>query len=186
MRLRHRHAAAHRRGIGAFGEQPLALGFDAGLLEQDRERHAGPVAARDEAVNAAGRLLRRFGVVVAGAVARALEELDARHERIARERVHAEDQRPLDETVDQHLMLIGIDIGYAVVMALEVQRARRDDAFEASSGVREPPVPVVPGCRADGSLHAGLVRRALAVRAQRHARRLHPRRHLRRRCTRRQ
>ncbi len=43
--------------------------------------------------------------------------------RIARERVHAEDQRPLDETVDQHLMLVGIDIGHAVVMALEVQRS---------------------------------------------------------------
>ena len=74
-------------------------------------------------MKAAGRLLRRFGVVVGGAVARAFEELNARHHRIARKRVHAEDQRPLDETVDQHLMLIRIDIGYAVMVALECRRS---------------------------------------------------------------
>ena len=123
-------------------------------------------------------------LLLRGAVARALEELNARHHRITRERVHAEDQRPIDETVDQHLMLLGIDIGHAVMVALEMQRARRDDAFERlerrarAAGARR------ARCRTDGSLHAGFVRRALAVGAQRHAGRLHPRGHVRRRGTR--
>src|SRR2546430_17254125 len=59
-RLRDRPPAPHAGGARPPGEQPAPLGFYPRPLEQDRERHAGPVAARDEAVNPACGLLRRL------------------------------------------------------------------------------------------------------------------------------
>ena len=159
----------------------LPSGLTPASCEQDRQRHAGPVRARHEAVQRTGALLRGLGGVHAAAVARALEELNARHERIARQRVEAEHERPLDEPVDQHAVLLGVDVRDAVVVTLEVQRVRRDDAFEmlerraraAGAGrrrraVREP-------------LHLRFEVRALAVAAGRRAGRLHRGGHFERR-----
>ena len=128
---------------------------------------------------AAGHL-RRLGREVAAAVARALEELDARHERIAQQRVDGEQQRPLHEAVDQQPVLRGIDVGHAVVMALEVQAVRRDDALEALERRARGAGAGRARRGADRALHVRLVFRAAAVGAHAGAGSLRPGRDLRR------
>jgi hypothetical protein len=53
--------------------------------------------------------------------------VDPRHRRQASKVRHAEDQRSLDQAVDHQLVLRRIDLGYAAVVNLEVERGRRDD-----------------------------------------------------------
>ncbi len=56
-RLVDRHAAAHRRGVRALGEQPAAGRTHARLLKKGAERHARPFAARQEAMQRTCRRL---------------------------------------------------------------------------------------------------------------------------------
>ena len=64
------------------------------------------------------------------AVAGAFDEGDARLHRVAHQRLEREDQRTLDEAVDQKPMRFRIDVGNAGVMALEMKSVRRDRAVE--------------------------------------------------------
>jgi hypothetical protein len=68
--------------------------------------------------------------VLAARIARAFDEVNARNGREAPQLVHRELERPLDQPVEKELMLSGIDSGHAGVMALEMQRRRRDDAVQ--------------------------------------------------------
>ncbi len=64
------------------------------------------------------------------AVAAAFDEADARHHRIALERVEREHQRLLDHAVDDQPVLGRIDVGHAAMADGEMQAVRRDDALE--------------------------------------------------------
>src|SRR5437660_340877 len=108
------------------------------------------------------------------AVARALQEVDAGHHRVTQQRRHREDQRPRDHPVDEELVLGRIDRGHAVVVAFEVQSARRDDALQRferrarRAGARRARL------RADErARHLALERGRRPVRAQRRAGDLH-------------
>ena len=76
------------------------------------------------------RLRRRRRAEHHRAVAGALQEVDPRLHRVARERRHREDQRARKRPVNEQLVLRRIDRGNAVVVTLEVQPARRDDALQ--------------------------------------------------------
>ena len=126
----HRQGARHRRAVGAFGEH-VAAGLDVGTaqLEQRRELDAGELGARQHAVRVlhaghrrVGPLHRRIGA--------ALDEVDARDLRQPHQVVHGEDARRAHQAVHHQPVLRGIDVPPALVMALEVQPARRDDAEE--------------------------------------------------------
>ena len=102
---------------------------EARLVEQCRERHARPLAARQQAV----RLLhvpRHRAAPVARGVPGALEEIDARHGRKADEIVHREDERPLHQPVQHQPVLRRIDVGHPAVLALEGHAGRSDDAVQ--------------------------------------------------------
>ena len=129
-RLGERHAAAEMGRIRALGDQPLRLRIDAGLLQQRGEQNAGPFRARCEAVQRLHVGLDRFVGEQRRAVAAAFDEADARHHRIALERVEGEHQRLLDHAVDDELVLGGVDVGHAAMADGEVQAVRRDDALE--------------------------------------------------------
>mgnify|MGYP003694620865 CR=1 FL=1 len=76
-RLRHGKAALITGGVGALGEDPGGALLDAGLAQQERERHASPLAAARGAVRAPDAL--PSGRAPLGRrVARALDEQDAR------------------------------------------------------------------------------------------------------------
>lgn len=125
-------------------------------------------------MDAAGGELRGLWGIETAAVAGALEEADVRDERVARERVEIEQQRPVDEAVDQEAMAVRRDVGHAAVMALVVQGARRDDALEMlerrarGTGARR------ARHGADRAHNVGLVLRAGAVGAHAAPGRLHP------------
>ena len=72
-----RDAAGHHRGVRAFGEHPGGAGFETGLLEQGRKRHAGPFRGRHEPVRALHGGFARFHDLAAGG-AGALHEIGAR------------------------------------------------------------------------------------------------------------
>src|SRR5256886_7337752 len=108
-----RHAAAQGRRVRTFGDEPLRLGIDAGLLEQGGEPDAGPLGARSEAVQLLrARLDRLFGKEWR-AVAAAFDKRHARHHRVTPERIEREDQRPLDETVNYEAVLTRGDVRVA-------------------------------------------------------------------------
>ena len=67
-------------------------------------------------------------------VGAALDEVDARHRRKARDVVHRENARVGDQAVNHQPMLVGIDGGYARMMALEMQARRGDDAEQILQG----------------------------------------------------
>ena len=126
-RFRHRDAARQPARIRAFGQNPRPFGLDAALAQQRRQRHAGPFAAAGQAVRALHRGLAG-AFPLARAVARAFEEVDARHGRETLQLVHREDERAIDEPVNRQRMRRRIQIGDAGMMAFEVQRRGRDDA----------------------------------------------------------
>src|SRR6266849_1991527 len=76
------------------------------------------------------RHLCGLGTQGAEAVARALDEINARDHRVARERFEREPERALHQPVDIQAMELRIDVGRAAVAADEVNRSRRDDAVE--------------------------------------------------------
>ena len=108
----------------------LRLRIDARFLEQD-ERAARPsIRRRRPGHESPERRLRRLLLVEQLAVAAAFDEGNARHHRIARQGLEREDQRALNQAVDQQPMRVRIDVGNAAVMALEMQAVRRDHAVE--------------------------------------------------------
>src|SRR5438067_8503017 len=112
-------------GVRALGDHPFRLGIDTGLFQQRGELHAGPLRTRSEAMQRLHIRLDRLRREERRAVAAALDESEARHHRIARERIEREDERPLYETMDRESMLLGIDLGIAGVRDGEVQAVRR-------------------------------------------------------------
>src|SRR5262249_25953273 len=100
------------------------------LIEQDRELYARPFGARYEPVQLLNIALHRLLRVQRRAVAAAFNECLARLHRIARERIHCEDERALDHAVDQQAMAVRVDIGHPVVAALEMQSVWGDHAIE--------------------------------------------------------
>ncbi len=134
-RLLHRNAAAQGRDVGALRDEPFRRRLDAGLLEQGGELDAGPFGAGDEAVQHLRARLHRLVGKHRRAVAAAFEEGDACRHRIARERIEREDERLLDEPVDDETVLVGIDVGRAAMVADgEVQAVGRDRAGEQMMG----------------------------------------------------
>ena len=123
-----RDAAVKLAGVRAFGEDPRRAGVHAALTEQRGHRHAGPLAAAREAVDALHVRLRGAAAPFAAAVAGAFEEVDARDRRQPLQLLHGEDQRPIDHAVNGQRVPGRIDLGDTAMMPLEVQRGRRDDA----------------------------------------------------------
>ena len=77
-------------------------------------------------------------------VARALQEEDARQRGIAHQVAHRELERLAHHAVDHQLVLVGIDVGDAGVMALEEQPVGRDDAELMLQRRHAPVRPVLP------------------------------------------
>ena len=78
----------------------------------------------------------------------ALDEVHARDRRHAHQVVHGVDLGPFDQTVDHEAMLRRVNVPPALMMALEVQPARRDDAKDPCSGAKltlAAPTQVRPG-----------------------------------------
>ncbi len=120
-----RHAAIEVLGVGAFGDQPFGGGIDAGFVEQNRQRHAGPFRIGDEAVQEARRRLQRILGEHARRIAGAFDEGHAGDERIARQRLQCEFQRLPHHAVDHELMLGRVDVRNAAMIDGEVQTVRR-------------------------------------------------------------
>ncbi len=128
-RHRQRDRARERRAVGAFGEHEGRLRVDPDLVEQRRERHAGPLAASDHAVRVLHRGHGDLRPLHAG-VGAAFDEVDARHRRKAHQVIEREQPRIFHHAVDHQPVLVRIDVGHAGVMTLEVQTRGRDDAEE--------------------------------------------------------
>ena len=126
MAFFHREAAGHHRGVGALGHDPGRALLDASLLEQERERHAGPLAAAREPMGALDALGRRLGPL-RGAVSRALDEIDVGDRGEPVDLVHGEDHRTIHHPVDHQTVRGRIDVGHAGMVTLEVERGGRDD-----------------------------------------------------------
>ncbi len=133
-RLRDRDAADHARRVRAFRDHPFAARVEPGFVQQDRERHAGPFRAGQKPVERTARPLERLGQEAAPAIAGALQEMEMGRHRIAQQGVHIEHQRLAHQAVQDEPMLVGIDVGHAGVMALEMQPVRRDDAVHPLQG----------------------------------------------------
>ena len=110
------------------------------------------------------------------AVAAAFQKMDRAMPGIAQQRIHAEFQWLVDQSMDQKLVRGRIDIGHAIMMALIMQPVGRDDAFQKFQRcVRR------TGARRDArrscdALHRSLVRRRHAITGERFARCGHGRR----------
>ncbi len=173
MRFLERDGTRQAGGIAAFRQNPFAFGLNARFVQQQAQLHAGPFAARQKAVNAAGVSLRRLGPGIGAAVAAAFHEMHAADARIAQQSVHGEFQRLVHQAVDQKLVRGGIDVGHAIVMALVMQPVGRDDAFQAfqrrvrRAGARRNPR------RPRNALHLGFMRRRHAIGGKGLARRGH-------------
>jgi len=129
-RLGEGDAPIHARPVGAFGKEPLRLRVDAGFLEQRGEPHAGPLGARHQAVDRLHVGLNRVFVVERRAVAAAFDEIDARHLRIARQRIKIENQRLLHQAMDRQAVLGRVDIGEAGPGDHEMQAGRRNGSVQ--------------------------------------------------------
>ena len=127
----HRDGAGQTRAVRAFGEHVAAL-FRVGtaVVQQRGEAYAGEFAAREHAVRV---LDRGHGDVVPlhSRICAALDEVDARYGGQAHQVVHRVDLGLPDQAHQHQAMLARIDIPPALVVALEVQSARRDDAEHA-------------------------------------------------------
>ena len=104
-RLGDRHARRALHFLRAFGDEPRCAAFQAALLEQRREEHAGPFGAARHAVRFLNglRAPRR-------SIPCALDEMQAGHGREALQVVHGERQRTVHQAVDHEAMLARIDV----------------------------------------------------------------------------
>ena len=121
-RLGQRQALGVLAAVGRFGDDPRRAVLDAHLVQQHRQRHPGPLAARHSAVRAGDG-----GGPRVRPVADAFEEMDARDERQPLQLGHREHERPFHHPLDQQRVLGRVDVGNAVVVLRgEVQRRRGD------------------------------------------------------------
>src|SRR5215472_2985472 len=72
----------------------------------------------------------RILLVEGPAVAAAFDKGDTRDHRIAGEGFERKDERAFDEAVDQQPMRVGIDLGCAAVVTLEMEAVWRDGPIE--------------------------------------------------------
>ena len=108
------------------------------------------------------------------AVAAALDEADARHQRVAQQILDRETHGIAEQAMQAQPVAIRVDLRHAVVMALEMQPVRRDHPLQL---VQRRPGNAIAGRAAVGRNPADgvlLVRRWLAVIAERRSRRLLP------------
>ena len=129
--------------------------------------------------------LGRFLLIEQRAVAGALDECDARLHRVAHQRVERVDERALDEAVDQQPVRLGIDVGNAAVVALEMKSVRRNHAVEQVMRRARGPGAGRPGRAREYPRNLAGIFRWLSVRHKGRARRFHPRldrQRLRRAC----
>src|SRR5205085_9459409 len=120
----------HAGGIGTLCKDPLSTWIDSRVLKQRRQPDTRPFGAGQEAVNGLHSELGRFLLIKQRAVARALDERDARFHWVAHELIEREDERALDETVNHKPVRFRIDVGNPAVMPLEMQSVRRDRSVE--------------------------------------------------------
>ena len=125
------------------------------------------------AAGTADRLRRKSGQPT---VAGALDELDARDHRVAGQRIHVEEQRPIDQAVDEQAMGIGIDVRNPAVVAFEVQPAGRDHALQRLERCPGPAAAIGAGHRHGQPLDMILVTGAVAVARHGRSGNPHPRR----------
>ena len=104
-RLGHRHARRSLHFLRPFCDEPGCPAFQAALLEQHREEHAGPFGATGHPV----RFLNRLGPA-RRPIPRTLDEMKAGHGREALQILHGEGQRTVHHPVDHETMLPGIDV----------------------------------------------------------------------------
>ena len=126
-RFANRDAAREEARVAAFGEKPLGA---RSCTPTSRKSVASgtPVHSLfdDHAVDLLRRHVRLGRAVRRAAVARAFDEVRARHRRKALQIGERELERPVDESVDEQRVLRGIDRRDAGVDAREVQIRRRD------------------------------------------------------------
>ena len=103
--LGNRHARRALHFLHPFCDEPGCPAFQAALLEQRREEHAGPFGATRHAVRFLNGLrpARR-------PVPRALDEMQAGDGREALQVLHGEGQRTVHQAVDHQAVLTGIDV----------------------------------------------------------------------------
>ena len=130
-RLCDRHGVREFAGVVALGNQPRPLRLDPDLIQQDGQRHAGPLAATRHPVNELDRQPHvRIALAVdhGGAIAMAFQEMNPGDRRQALEIVHGEAQWAIHQAMDREPMFRRIDLGEMGRMVLhEVQLGRRDD-----------------------------------------------------------
>ena len=164
----HRQRARHRRAIGTLAEhEACALVVHAGHVEQDLQRHAGEFAAAEHAMRVLAGRHGHIAPLHAG-VGATFDEVEATHRGQAHQLVHREDHRPTQDlgvgSIDHQAVLGRVDVPPALVMPLEMQAARRDDAeqrlqrckrYRRLGGLGQP--------GAEATLHIRLVLGGLAI-----------------------
>ena len=109
------------------------------------------------------------------AVAAAFHESDARHHRVAMQRVERVFHRLLDQAMDDEAVLVRVDVGFAAAGNDEVQAVRRDRAVEELMRRARGAAARLEIGIAQRAHHLLLEFRRLAVRRDRHAGRKAPR-----------
>ncbi len=128
-RLFQRHRAAVRRGIGALGIDPFALGLHARLGKDVAQHHAGIFHVVDHALGELAALELRAAPFHA-AIGRAFAEGGHDVARKPGDILVGEDQRPLDQPVDHQPVVLFRQFDRARVVTLEGAALRGDRAFE--------------------------------------------------------
>ena len=128
-RLGERDRARHRRGVGALGQNPFRIRFDARLFQQQFERHAGVLHAMHHAVGVLDAVELGAAPLHAG-IGGAFQEMDAIDARQALDVLERENQRLVDQTMQHQPVIVRIDFGDAAMVTFEAQTVRRDDAVE--------------------------------------------------------
>ena len=125
----HRFGDGHARGalhfLGAFGDEPCRVAFQAALLEQRRKQHAGPFGAAGHPV----RFLHGLLPAVVP-VSRTLDEMQPGDGRKALQVRHGEGQGPIHQAVNHQSVLLGIDVRHVGAFGRRhiVERRWRDHA----------------------------------------------------------
>ena len=166
MRFCEGNGARQTGGITALCQNPFAFGLDAGFVQQQAQLHAGPFGAGQKAMNGPRVRLNGLGSGERTAVAAAFQKMDRAMPRIAQQRIHAEFQRLVDQSMDQKLVGGRIDIGHAIMMALIMQPVGRDDAFQQFQGRVRRTGARRNARRSCDALHRSLVRRRHAIAAE--------------------
>ena len=104
-RLGHRHARGALHFLRPFRDEPGCPAFQAALLEQRRQEHAGPFGTARHPVRLLhGRRSPRRSI------ARALDEMDAGDRGEPLQVLHGEGQRTVHHAVNHQAVLAGIDV----------------------------------------------------------------------------